>query len=293
MTASICMSWPDSASNRHSRHADCTLISTCMKIAQIAPLAESVPPRLYGGTERVVSYLTDELVRLGHDVTLFASADSQTSARLVACAPRALRLDTRVHDALPHHLLMLERVRARAAEFDVLHFHVEHLHLPLFRPLAAQDGDHTAWPPGPARPRAALQRVQRHAAGVDLRQPAPAAARCALDRDGVPRPGIGRLSVQPRAAWRLPRVSGTRVAGERARPRHRDRAPRRHAPAHRREDRARSRRAPLARAHRAAHRRRVRSSSSASSTRRASRLSWATPRRCCFRSTGRSPSAWR
>ena len=109
-----------------------------MKIAQIAPLAESVPPRLYGGTERVVSYLTDELVRLGHDVTLFASADSQTSARLVACAPRALRLDARVHDALPHHLLMLERVRAHAAEFDVLHFHVEHLHLPLFRPLAAK-----------------------------------------------------------------------------------------------------------------------------------------------------------
>ena len=107
-----------------------------MKIAQIAPLAESVPPRLYGGTERVVSYLTDELVRLGHDVTLFASSDSHTAARLVPCSPHALRLDPRVQDTLPHHLLMLERVRARAAEFDVLHFHVEHLHLPLFRPLA-------------------------------------------------------------------------------------------------------------------------------------------------------------
>ena len=107
-----------------------------MKIAQIAPLAESVPPRLYGGTERVVSYLTEELIRLGHDVTLFASGDSQTSARLVACAPRALRLDPRVKDALPHALLMIERVRARAHEFDVLHFHVEHVHLPLFRPLA-------------------------------------------------------------------------------------------------------------------------------------------------------------
>lgn len=107
-----------------------------MKIAQIAPLAESVPPRLYGGTERVVFYLTEELVRLGHDVTLFASGDSQTSARLVACAPRALRLDPRVREALPHHLLMLERVRARAHEFDVLHFHIEHVHLPLFRPLA-------------------------------------------------------------------------------------------------------------------------------------------------------------
>lgn len=107
-----------------------------MKIAQIAPLAESVPPRLYGGTERVVSYLTEELVRLGHDVTLFASGDSQTSARLVACAPRALRLDPHVKDALPHHLMMIERVRRRAHEFDVLHFHVEHLHLPLFRPFA-------------------------------------------------------------------------------------------------------------------------------------------------------------
>ena len=107
-----------------------------MRIAQVAPLYESVPPQLYGGTERVVSYLTEELVRLGHDVTLFASGDSQTSARLVACAPRALRLDAGVQDALPHHLLMMERVRSRAHEFDVLHFHVEHLHLPLFRPVA-------------------------------------------------------------------------------------------------------------------------------------------------------------
>jgi glycosyltransferase involved in cell wall biosynthesis len=107
-----------------------------MKIAQIAPLAESVPPRLYGGTERVVSYLADELVRLGHEVTLFASADSMTRAKLVACAPRALRLDPRVKEPLPHALLMLERVRTRAQEFDVLHFHIDHLHLPLFRPFA-------------------------------------------------------------------------------------------------------------------------------------------------------------
>jgi glycosyltransferase involved in cell wall biosynthesis len=108
-----------------------------MKIAQIAPLAESVPPRLYGGTERVVSYLTDELVRLGHEVTLFASADSTTHARLVACAPRALRLDASVRDPIPHLLLMLERVRQRAHEFDLLHFHVEPpLHFPLFRGLA-------------------------------------------------------------------------------------------------------------------------------------------------------------
>ncbi|HEY6820673.1 MAG TPA: glycosyltransferase family 4 protein [Burkholderiales bacterium] len=107
-----------------------------MKIAQIAPLAESVPPKLYGGTERVVSYLTEELVRLGHDVTLFASGDSVTSARLVACAPRALRLDPRVKEPLPHLLLMLETVRQRVREFDVLHFHTDHLHLPLFRAFA-------------------------------------------------------------------------------------------------------------------------------------------------------------
>ena len=107
-----------------------------MKIAQIAPLAESVPPKLYGGTERVVSYLTEELVRLGHDVTLFASGDSETSARLVACSQRALRLDPAVVDPTAHLTLMLERVRQHAHEFDLLHFHVEHLHLPLFRPLA-------------------------------------------------------------------------------------------------------------------------------------------------------------
>ena len=107
-----------------------------MKIAQVAPLAESVPPRLYGGTERVVSYLTEELVRLGHDVTLFASADSQTTARLVPCAPRALRLDPRANDSIAYHLLMLERVRAMVAQFDVLHFHTDHLHLPFFRGAA-------------------------------------------------------------------------------------------------------------------------------------------------------------
>src|SRR3954469_17780016 len=107
-----------------------------MKIAQIAPLAESVPPKLYGGTERVVSYLTEELVRLGHHVTLFASGDSETAADLVACAPRALRLDPRVKDPLPHMILMLEQVRQRVQEFDVLHFHIDHLHLPLFRDVA-------------------------------------------------------------------------------------------------------------------------------------------------------------
>jgi glycosyltransferase involved in cell wall biosynthesis len=104
-----------------------------MKIAQIAPLIESVPPKLYGGTERVVSYLTEELVRQGHDVTLFASGDSCTSAELVACAPAALRLCANVHDPFPHNIVMLEKVRQRAPEFDVLHFHIDYLHFPFFR----------------------------------------------------------------------------------------------------------------------------------------------------------------
>ena len=107
-----------------------------MKIAQIAPLFESCPPRLYGGTERIVSYLTEELVRQGHDVTLFASGNSRTSARLVPFCETALRLDPRVKDPIPHHIVMLDRVRALADEFDVLHFHVDVLHYPLIRSFA-------------------------------------------------------------------------------------------------------------------------------------------------------------
>jgi glycosyltransferase involved in cell wall biosynthesis len=106
-----------------------------MRIAQIAPLTESVPPRLYGGTERIVSYLTEELVRQGHEVTLFASGDSVTSARLARCATAALRLNPAVRDPLPHHLLMLEQVRRRAREFDVLHFHIDLLHFPLLQTI--------------------------------------------------------------------------------------------------------------------------------------------------------------
>jgi glycosyltransferase involved in cell wall biosynthesis len=109
-----------------------------MRIAQIAPLIESVPPRLYGGTERIVSYLTEELVRLGHDVTLFASGDSVTSARLVSCAPKALRLDPNVRDAIPHYMLMLDRVRSEADGFDILHFHIDHLHFPLFKDMSSR-----------------------------------------------------------------------------------------------------------------------------------------------------------
>jgi glycosyltransferase involved in cell wall biosynthesis len=109
-----------------------------MKIAQIAPLMESVPPRLYGGTERIVSYLTEELVALGHDVTLFASGDSITAANLLPCVPKALRLDTSVVDSIPYYMLMLDRVRQRADEFDVLHFHIDQFQFPLFRSIAGR-----------------------------------------------------------------------------------------------------------------------------------------------------------
>lgn len=103
-----------------------------MKIAQISPLIESVPPKLYGGTERIVSYLTEELVRQGHDVVLFASGDSQTTAELVSCCPEALRL-AEVRDTMPYNVLQLEQVRKRAADFDILHFHTDYLHFPLVR----------------------------------------------------------------------------------------------------------------------------------------------------------------
>ncbi len=109
-----------------------------MKIAQIAPLMESVPPRLYGGTERIVSYLTEELVGLGHDVTLFASGDSITAANLVPCVPKALRLEATVRDPIPYYMLMLDRVRQRAGDFDILHFHIDQFHFPLFRPIAGR-----------------------------------------------------------------------------------------------------------------------------------------------------------
>ena len=104
-----------------------------MRIAQVAPLYESVPPRTYGGTERIVSYLTEELVRMGHDVTLYASGGSETRARLVACTPDSLRHDHGCVDRLAPHLLMLERVEQEAAEYDVVHYHIDYLHFPTTR----------------------------------------------------------------------------------------------------------------------------------------------------------------
>lgn len=105
-----------------------------MRIAQVAPLTEAVPPKLYGGTERVVHWLTEELVSLGHDVTLFASGDSQTSGKLDATWPKALRLDGSIRDPNALHMVMLERVRQKCdgEEFDVLHFHLDYYPFSLF-----------------------------------------------------------------------------------------------------------------------------------------------------------------
>jgi len=99
-----------------------------MRIAQVAPLYESVPPRLYGGTERVVSWLTEKLVELGHEVTLFASGDSVTNAQLIPCCKRALRTDPDCVDPLARHMLMIEEVLNRAQDFDLIHFHIDYLH---------------------------------------------------------------------------------------------------------------------------------------------------------------------
>lgn len=108
-----------------------------MKVAQIAPLYESVPPKYYGGTERIVSYLTEELVRLGHDVTLFASGDSTTTATLYPVVDQALRLNQHCQDPLAHHVVMLGKLAKLAADFDIVHFHIDYLQFPLIRMLDA------------------------------------------------------------------------------------------------------------------------------------------------------------
>lgn len=101
-----------------------------MRIAQVAPLFESVPPKLYGGTERVIAHLTDELVAQGHEVTLFASGDSETRARLIPACPRALWRDADCRESLPHHVRLVEMVAREASRFDVVHFHLDYVHFP-------------------------------------------------------------------------------------------------------------------------------------------------------------------
>ena len=108
-------------------------MSDSLRIAIVSPLIESVPPKLYGGTERVVSYLTEELVRLGHQVTLFAAGDSVTRARLRAPVRRSLRMDPECADPLAYHVLMMDQLVESAADFDVIHFHIDYWHFPLSR----------------------------------------------------------------------------------------------------------------------------------------------------------------
>lgn len=160
-----------------------------MRIAQIAPLTEAVPPMLYGGTERVVSFLTEELVRLGHDVTLFASGDSVTSADLVSMCPRALRLDGNVRDPMALHVRMLEQVFRQSASFDILHFHLDYWPFPLFsrqptRFLSTQHGRldlPEVWPIYRAYPQVPLVSVS-HA----QRHPMPWAHWAATIHHGIP-----------------------------------------------------------------------------------------------------------
>jgi glycosyltransferase involved in cell wall biosynthesis len=123
-----------------------------MRIAQLAPLAESVPPKLYGGTERVVAWLVDELVELGHDVTLFASGDSRTKGELHAVWPRALRLGRKGVDPNAACAVLLEAIAKRAKDFDVIHAHIDWLPLPVLSRLGVPFVTHHAWPARPAGP---------------------------------------------------------------------------------------------------------------------------------------------
>ena len=121
----------------YSRLPDCGSRNTNLKIAQVTPLYEAVPPKLYGGTERVVAWLTDALVDAGHDVTLFASAEAKTRAKLVSVRDQAIRLDPAdLKSDLAAHMGMLHEVRQRMSEFDVLHFHVDMIHFPFFEDCA-------------------------------------------------------------------------------------------------------------------------------------------------------------
>ena len=209
-----------------------------MRIAQIAPLIERVPPRLYGGTERVVAYLTDALVRLGHEVTLFASGDSRTLARLVPCTREALRLDPAVQDALPYACAAARDGAAagRALRRPALPHRLPAL--PAVPRACPSHGDDAAWPARPARSAAALPRVRRHAAGLDLRRPAPADAAGPLARHGASRPPARPAPARAGAERRLSRLPRPGLAREAAGPRDRDREARGRALAHLRQGRS-------------------------------------------------------
>ena len=183
---------------------------------------ESCPPQLYGGTERVVSYLAEELVRQGHDVTLFASGDLITSARLEACCGRALRLDANVTDPVPDHLIMLDKVRRMAEQFDILHFHVDILHYPLAVDFAARTLRH-AWTTGHSRVAEGECSLSGIPFGFDLERPAAPDAASQMGGNRPSRPSTQSASIQPCSEGRIFRVSGTHLPGRAARPCYRNR----------------------------------------------------------------------
>ena len=162
--------------------------SNSMHIAQIAPLTEAIPPKLYGGTERVVSWLTEELIALGHEVTLFASGNSMTSAQLEAVWPRALRLDGAVRDPNALHMLMLERVYQRAGRFRLSAFPSRLLSVLAVLPAADAVRHDFARPARSARASAGFRRFLVGAGGVDLQCAAAAAAAGALGAHRPSRP---------------------------------------------------------------------------------------------------------
>ena len=190
-----------------------------MRIAQVAPLTEAVPPRLYGGTERVVSWLTEELVALGHDVTLFASGDSITAAKLASIWPRALRLDGTVRDPNALHIDMIEQVYRRAQEFDIIHCHIDYYPFSLLsrQPTPFVTTLHGRLDLPEHQPVfSTFSRVPVISISDAQRGPVPQANWVATVHHGLPE--IAAASAGGQAV--LSRLSRPRFAGEGARPRH-------------------------------------------------------------------------
>src|ERR1035437_3935526 len=193
-----------------------------MRIAQIAPLHERVPPRLYGETELVVSFLTEELVRQGHEVTLFASGDSETTARLVPCCEMALRLNPSVRDHLPYHMIMAGKGPSKDRSVR----HPTFPHRSTSRSAGSRhcklDIDDFAWPIGFAGSRAILPNFSRTPPRLDLKRSAAVSAQRELARHCLPW-SSARPPCVPIACWWLPRLPWSYRTGETARSRHRDR----------------------------------------------------------------------
>ena len=187
-----------------------------MRIAQISPLMEAMPPKLYGGTERVVSWLTEELVAMGHDVTLFASGDSVTSAKLAPMRDQAIRLDPSVRDPFALHYRMIEQVYRRKDEFDILHSHLDYFPLSLLMPAERAVFDNVARAARFAGLCRDFLHVPSGAVRVDLQQPAAAGAAFELAAHGAAWDAGGPSEATAGEAG-ISRVSGPDLPGERRR----------------------------------------------------------------------------